>query len=366
MKQLNKVLLLLLLLISLLSCATVKPKYSLYRENGKYGLIDTNRKVVLPADFDEIKQNEVYLCQKNDGISYVYDKTLNVLHTFDSNDNKITIIAPWLFYFVKGKYINTHQGDWYLLNLITKEQTKVPNSEYFEGNISTEPWVASRYEFYSKDMQLVSKFYGRVYPYRENRAVIVEDWNEPANIIDENFSIVVSGIYASADYYSEGLIPVVFSSSIDDESKCRKSCYLDTDGNIVYECDFDFSYTSRSTIKHLQIPLVIGSFVENVAVVKAKENQWFILDRDFNKHYLPKGYEVESYSYSNGLLLVSKTENKEKKYGFVDKNCNVVIPCEFSYAESFDGKYAIVEKEGKDAVINQKGKVYYCSDLKTK
>ena len=54
MKQLNKVLLLLLLLISLLSCATVKPKYSLYRENGKYGLIDTNRKVVLPADFDVI------------------------------------------------------------------------------------------------------------------------------------------------------------------------------------------------------------------------------------------------------------------------------------------------------------------------
>ena len=63
-------------------------------------------------------------------------------------------------------------------------------------------------------------------------------------------------------------------------------------------------------------------------------------------------------------MLVSKTENKEKKYGFVDKNCNVVIPCDFSYAESFDGKYAIVEKDGKDAVIDKRGNIFYSEDLK--
>lgn len=365
MKKVRNLLLTFIFLVTIISCTTVSNEYSLYRENGKYGLIDEKRDIVLPAEFDEITENEVYLCQKKDGESYVYDKNLNVLHTFDSKDNKISIIAPWLFYFVKGEYINTHQGDWYLFNLITKKSTEVPNSEYFEGNISTEPWVASRYEFYSKDMQLASKFYGRVYPYRENRAVVVEDWISNGKIIDENFATVVDKIYASADYYSEGLIPVILNGELNDAgyAKPGKSCYLDLNGNVVYECDFDFNYTDRSTIKHLQIPLVIGSFVENVAVVKAKTNQWFILDRDFNKHYLPEGYEVESYSYSNGLLLVSKLENKQRLYGFVDKECNLVIPCEFSYAEAFDGKYAIAVKDGKDAVIDKKGKVYYCDEF---
>ena len=362
MKQLTK-LPLLLLLIFLVSCATVESEYSLYRENGKYGLIDEKREIVFSAEYDEIKYNDVYLCIKEEGTSIVYDSNLNILHEFDSEHNKITIIAPWLFYFSKG---DGFFEKWYLYSLLTNETTEEANNKYFEGNSSKEPWVASRFEFFSKSMQQKSEFYGRVYPYRENRAVVVPDWNELAKIIDENFSIVVSGIYASADYYSDGLLPVVFSSSIDDKSRCGKSCYLDVDGNIVYECDFDFSYIDRSTIKHLQIPLVIGSFVEDVAVVKAKENQWFILDRDFNKHFLPEGYEVESYFYSNGLLLVSKTENKEKKYGFVDKNCNVVIPCDFSYAESFDGKYAIVEKDGKDAVIDKKGKITFVKELKDK
>ena len=100
MKKLTK-LPLLLLLISLVSCATVESEYSLYRENGKYGLIDEKREIVLSAEYDEIKYNDVYLCIKEEGTSIVYDSNLNILHEFDS-DNKITIIAPWLFYFSKG------------------------------------------------------------------------------------------------------------------------------------------------------------------------------------------------------------------------------------------------------------------------
>ena len=41
----------------------------------------------------------------------------------------------------------------------------------------------------------------------------------------------------------------------------------------------------------------------------------------------------------------------------------IVIPCEFDIAEAFVGKYAIVEKDGKDAVIDKEGKVYYCDEF---
>jgi len=345
--------LLITFLATLISCTTVDGEYSLYRENGKYGLINEKREIVLPAEFDEIQENEVYLCKSSEKGNYVYSADLEILHKFEDEQHSIIMCSPNIFFFKTGEKIYTK----IFLYSLTENEAIESLIYVVEDNFSNAPWIAGRSAFFKDDLKEFVRYWHRTYPYRENRAVVV-NLDFVGEIIDENFSLVLNDVKASADYYSEGIIPIVMNTG--------ESRYIDVDGNIVYECDFDFNYIQRAQPNNVQIPLVIGSFVENAAVVNAKENSWFILDRDFNKHYLPKGYEVESYSYSNGLLLVSKTENKEKKYGFVDKNCNVVIPCEFSYAESFDGKYAIVEKEGKDAVINSKGKIYYCSDLKTK
>ena len=352
MKQLTK-LPLLLLLISLVSCATVESEYSLYRENGKYGLINEKREIVLSAEYDEIQENEVYFCKSEEKGNYVYSADLEVLHKFEDGQHSIIMCSPNIFFFKTGEKIYT---EIFLYSLSANKTIESP-IYVVEENFSNEPWIAGKSAFFKDDLKEFVREWHHTYPYRENRAVVV-NLDFEGEIIDENFSLVIGDVKASADYYSEGLIPVVMNSG--------ESRYVDVDGNVVFECDFDFNYINRAQPNNVHIPLVIGSFVENVAVVKAKNNQWFILDRDFNKHYLPEGYEVESYSYSNGLLLVSKTENKEKHYGFVDKNCNVVIPCDFSYAESFVGKYAIVEKDGKDAVIDKKGRIYYCSEFKNK
>ena len=340
-------------LATLISCTTVSNEYSLYRENGKYGLIDEKREVVLPAEFDEIQYNDVYLCKSNEKGNYVYSADLEVLHKFEEDQHSIIMCSPNIFFFKTGEKIYT---EIFLYSLAENETIESP-IYVVEDNSSNAPWIAGRSAFFKDDLKEFVRDWHRTYPYRENRAVVV-NLDFVGEIIDENFSLIIGDVKASADYYSEGLIPVVMNSG--------ESRYVDVDGNVVFECDFDFNYINRAQPNNVHIPLVIGSFVENVAVVKAKTNQWFILDRDFNKHYLPEGYEVESYSYSNGLLLVSKLENKQKLYGFVDKECNLVIPCEFSYAEPFDGKYAIVEKDGKDAVIDKKGKIYYCSEFKKK
>ncbi len=349
MKQLTK-LPLLLLLISLVSCATVESKYSLYRENGKYGLINEKREIVLPAEFDEIQENEVYLCKSEKKGNYIYSENLEVLHKFEEGQYSIIMCSPLIFYYKIGETINVTNFFYSLLNNeILETYQKATN-----GNKSNAPWVAGRSAFFKSDLTEFVDNWHCTYPYRENRAVVM-NYDFVGEIIDEKFSLILGEIKATADYYSEGVIPVVMNSG--------ESRYVDVNGNVVYECDFDFDYVQRGQYNSVQVPLAIGSFVENVAVVKAKENQWFILDRDFNKHYLPEVYKVESYEYSNGLLLVSKTENKQTLYGFVDKECNLVIPCEFSYAEAFDGKYAIVEKDGKDAVIDKEGKVYYCDEF---
>lgn len=353
MNQANKLLLSLFLLISLVSCTTVKSEYSLYRENGKYGLINEKREIVLPAEFDEIQENEIYFCKSEEKGNYIYSENLEVLHKFEEGQHSIIMCSPSLFYFKIGETVNITNFFYSLLNNeILETYQKATN-----GNKSNAPWVAGRSAFFKSDLTEFVDNWHCTYPYRENRAVVM-NYDFVGEIIDEKFSLILGEIKATADYYSEGLIPVAMNTG--------ESRYVDVNGNVVYECDFDFDYVQRGQYNNVQVPLVIGSFVENVAVVKAKTNKWFNLDRDFNKHFLPEGYEVESYVYSNGLLLVSKTENKQKLYGFIDKECNLVIPCEFSYAESFDGKYAIVEKDGKDAVIDKKGKIYYCSGFKTK
>ena len=48
----------------------------------------------------------------------------------------------------------------------------------------------------------------------------------------------------------------------------------------------------------------------------------------------------------------------------MNPNFEIVIPCNLEKAESFVGKYAIVEKDGKDAVIDKKGNIFYSEDLK--
>ncbi len=338
-------------------------KYSLYKDNGKYGLIDKNKKIVLNADYEEIKFNDVYLCKSKEIGNYIYDENLNVLHKFEEGDNKIIMTSPFLFYLSRGEGF---YEKYYLYNLNTDEIIDAHN-RFFEGNISGEPWICSQSRYHSYDLQIQVLQCDKAYPYRSNRAVILNyDWE--GEIIDENFNTVLNHIYASADYYSEGLIPVIlYAEGGNSKNNLRgKSYYVDLNGNIVYECDFDFNEINRDTIKHIQNNLVIGSFNEGVAVVQKSDESWVILDRDFNKYYLSEGCKVESTSYSNGLLLISKIIDGEKRYGFVDKRCNVAIPFEYTNAKSFDGKYAIVTKDGIEGIIDNKNRFTPNSKLKIK
>lgn len=355
-----KKIILILLVLSELILLPAEGKYSLYKSNGKYGLIDNKRNVVLKAEFSEIKYNNVYLCKTRTNGNFVYDENINLLHYFPTKMEKLIMVSPIYFYYTTGYAVDTK---YCVYNILNNKIYEVSN--LIEGNTRNEPWIAARSCFYSKELEAQYDRYDCVYPYREKRAVIL-NYDRECEIINEKFETVLNGILASADYYSEGLLPIVFykegASFRNPES--GKSCYVDVNGNIVYECDFDFNYIWRDTIKQIQVPEIIGSFNEGIAVIQKSDKSWIILDKNFQKHYLPKDCNVESHSYHNGLLLVSKTIDGQKKYGFIDKECKAVIPFDYSYAESFDGLYAIVEKEGKEGIINTEANFYPSDKLK--
>ena len=334
--------------------------YSLYKNNGKYGLINDKRKIVLEAKFDNIMFNEVYLCKSKENGFSIYDNNLKLLKQFSKTEENVIMCSPTLFYFSRGYAVDKK---YYILDIQNSYEKEVWDS-FQQRNKSSEPWIAAKTTFYSKDLIEQQKKFHHVYPYRENRAVVLNNIRE-GEIIDENFSTILDKIFAAADFYSEGLIPVIMTEpgSTYDDLKIGKSYYVDIKGNFVYECDFDFNYIWRDTIKEIQVPFIIGSFNEGVAVVQKRDKSWMVLDKDFNKYYLPEGCEIEDNYFHNGLFLVSKTTNGETKYGFIDKKCNIAIPLDFSYAESFFGSYAIVKKNGVYGVVDNMGEFYPNSKL---
>ena len=350
-------------------------KYSLYKNNGKYGLIDSERNIVLDAEFDDIKHNEVYLCTSKDSESFIYSEDLEVLHKFKEGQHRIIMASPDIFYYEEGEFGSRKT---YLFSLSENKIKQVHTGLIEEGNCPKEQWIAGRGHYFTSD---IDKFtwkpeigWERTYPYRNNRAVVYLT-SDLGEIIDENFSPVLGDLQAAAHFYSEGLLPVV--------KKNGESCYVDLNGKVVHTCDFDFDPMDITNHIDLQLDLVIGSFVEGMAVVKAKNNKWIILDRDFNKKYLPQEYDIgekymhdeygyhatkeikrrQTYYYSNGLLLVWKVDGNKRLYGYLNKDCNLAIPCIFTDAEPFVEGYAIVKYEDKDAIIDVNGNIYFSEDL---
>ena len=168
MKQLTK-LPLLLLLISLVSCATVEPEYSLYRENGKYGLINEKREIVLSAEYDEIQENEVYLCKSEEKGNYVYSETLEVLHKFEDGQHSIIMCSPSLFYFKTGE-------KWYIENFfysLPDNTTTMTSLKAINGNKSNELWVAGRSAFFKPDLTEFVDNWHCTYPYKLQQIIIL-------------------------------------------------------------------------------------------------------------------------------------------------------------------------------------------------
>ena len=141
--------LLITFLATLISCTTVDGEYSLYRENGKYGLINEKRETLLNAEFDEIQENEVYLCKSSEKGNYVYSADLEILHKFEEEQHSIIMCSPNIFFFKTGEKIYT---EIFLYSLAENETIESP-IYVVEDNSSNEPWIAGKSAFFKDDLK---------------------------------------------------------------------------------------------------------------------------------------------------------------------------------------------------------------------
>lgn len=116
-----------------------------------------------------------------------------------------------------------------------------------------------------------------------------------------------------------------------------------------------YKKTKPTTTKQVNKIIINPKYVKtdlydkNVKKVYANK-QWHMLDSSGKK--VKNSFDFVDIFYDD-LAVVSNN----KKYGFIDKNMNIVIPLEYDYAESFSNGYAIIKQNNKYGVINKKGKI---------
>ena len=190
--------------------------------------------------------------------------------------------------------------------------------------------------------------------YRDNIGLIYQ-WIEGKScsysIVDNKGNVLLTDIEEAHSVYTDGMIAVIM--------KDGKSGFVNKKGEIVIETRF---YINPDDIGPRTGPKIRYSFSEGYALVKTKDQKWIQFNIKGNKKILPDNIEPVDLYYKNGLVLIRDKETK--KLGYMNPKFKIVIPCKFDEADSFVGKYAVVKVEGKDAIIDKKGNIYFSDNLR--
>lgn len=292
--------------------------YSLFMKDELYGLITNDRKIVIQPEYNNISINpNSIICSKKREIE-IYNTALELLFS-DSWVN--------LSFYTENEIVITESmsAKKQLLNVVT-------------GEITT---------FYGNDNYFIEE------GYRDGIGLVWEKNKEEFlySIVDRDGNVLLTDIEQAHNVYTNGMLAVIM--------KDGKSGFVNTKGQFVIETSF---YIDPDDIGPRKEPIIWYAFSENYVLVKTNELKWVQFNKNGKMKTLPDNIEPVDPYYENGLVLIR--DKTTKKMGYMNPNFEIIIPCKFDGAHKFIGKYAAVVFENKDAIIDKKGKVYFCENLK--
>ncbi len=315
-----------ILITFILSCyfSVFANEYSVIRLTDKYGIIDKDLTVIIEPQYEIIStNNNVFTCFSSNKKVDCYNSSAELIHSIKSPVK----FTP----FTDSESIVNKK---YLLNIETGE---VKSFDY--------------YTFVNNNGFL--EFYG----FKEGLALTVKNTYSDAryrySVCDTNGFVILDNIEQSGYSFSGGFLPVVLADG--------KSGFVDTKGNLVIETSFYIN--PDELLAPRQTPAITYYFNEGVALVQKTKELWYLFTESGESKQLPDNVFLAAFKFSKNLVAVYKKESEIKKYGFMNKNLGIEIPCVFDYAENFVGNYAIVKYQGKDGLIDAKGNFYASEDL---
>lgn len=306
----------LVLCFTLLSTCLFAETYSLFVKDGKYGLINQDRRIVMSAEYDWISVNDNSVIANKNHVTYIYNSSLKLLFQ-DS----------WLNYtFYSENEILIKASKDQLLNLETGVMTP----------------------FQRDDRYLIE------FGYRDGTGLVWEKNSVGClySIVDRKGNVLLKDIDQATSFYNDGFIAVIL--------KDGRSGFVNKKGKLVIETTF---YIDPEDIGPRKEPVIGYAFNENYALVKNKDKKWIQFDKKGRSKELPISIEPVDPFYENGLVLIR--DKRTKKFGYMNPKFEIVIPCQFDGARRFVGNYAVVVFRDKEAIIDKEGNVCLSKDLKS-
>ncbi len=292
--------------------------YSIFRKDGLYGIINDDREIIMLPTYDWITINSNSIVCSKDRTDEIYNPKFKLLFSGTwvnlsyYNDDEILIKES-----MSAKQI--------LLNVDTGDLTEFKRNEnYLEE-----------------------------YGYRDNLELVVKKNTKgfSYSIVNQEGETVLTDIDQAHSCYTNGMLAVIMRDG--------KSGFVNKKGEMVIDADF---YIEPSDVGPRKYPIIRYLFNENYALVKNNEQKWVQYNIKGKLKELPNNIEPVEYCYENGLVPIINTETK--MCGYMNPKFKIIIPFKFEKAEGFVGKYAVVKYNGKDAVIDKKGNIFYSEDLK--
>ena len=119
-----------------------------------------------------------------------------------------------------------------------------------------------------------------------------------------------------------------------------KYAYIDTEGKISFPVECAKAYP----------------FSNGFALIKNKEGKYGFINTEGNPIDPKNEYQYDdAYPFAEELACVKKAG----KWGFIDKNNNIIIEFRYDVAYPFNNGMAIVEKDNSRMLIDKNGDVNY-------
>ena len=296
----------------------------LTEKDGKYGIVDNVGSVIINNEYKEIKpiseqyENGYIVVDENDKYGVInYTKTVALENKYDDIKQA----------YGNGKYYIVKEGnDWKIVD--------TDGNEFISGEYENIVSVNGENAVIEENNK-----YG-VVSIADNKAIINPDYDSISYATGSNYIVSQDGKYGVMDSNGNKLVDFNYT-------------------NIVYRSVANFYEATNEDYTSDLMDTDMNVRLSNVIISELNTESGYLKVRQNNeyKYYNFRFEEREAKDIlsSNTLFL---SQNEEGKYGFVDRNGNVIVNYIYDDArEQNDYGYASVKKDGLWGTINSRGEV---------
>jgi len=334
-----------------------QPKYFIFEEKGKLGLVDLQGKTVLAPTFNSIKEKQPYFfaCSKAKGC-WVYNENLQLVLKGAYNSIELGC---------EGQFIVEKNGKY---GVVSEKGAVILPLKYSEINSNKNGYTVTLNEkmglFNSEGKEIIPISYRWIYTDKiDDNIPIAAKLDGKEGYINTKNEWVIPPTYRDAFAFRQGLAKV---------REVRDYIYInlkgepviqDFDANVIEPSDNTYIVGVRKECKYMVYDLngnlldtydgFINNWSDDAIFAVKKGGKWGYID-GYGKVIIPLEYEKVG-DFSEGLAAV----RKDGKWGYINLKNEVVIPIEFTNrgVSSFKNGVAKYYTDSGIGLINMKGEI---------